>query len=232
VAQNLLEFCKVTSESIKMKIRNYSWLALPLICLSFSSHAVAGPISFGWTNTGVLDFGATACPSNVAGPGVVCLNVVGTGSADDNGNSIPGSWAAVTDQLQVRFTANPTANYADGTFTWTDLVAGNGLFGTVRTTPGSVQVVDGVTITTVLSTYTVLGGSGMFLGATGTGSASEDFTPTSLASRVSFVERGTMSLLVPSTSVPEPATFILMLIGIGAVLLVRSRDRHTLRARW
>jgi PEP-CTERM motif-containing protein len=184
-----------------------------------SSAASAGIISFSFTNTGYIDSVGPSC-----GPG--CVLVETTGHATETGGlagandwSFSGvmqfyqDWSSglgygVGSGLGWSFTDTDGNNNLYGNFTQS--VDGN-LFDIVR--PGTVQ-------------YTILGGSGMFDGAKGSGSSSITYFLSSFFTEVGSMLVVTKPVVTAVASVPEPAISTLLFAGLGMAGFMAWRRRR------
>lgn len=107
-----------------------------------------------------------------------------------------------------------TGSVFDGLFNW-DFGNGDTLFGTFL---GTVQLPPVNGIAESLQTYTITGGTGSFLNSTGSllASGTISFNPDGTGNS-QFDFRGTI------TTVPEPATWWLLGIGVAGIMLLRRR---------
>ena len=117
----------------------------------------------------------------------------------------------------VLFTLDTANNSFAGSFEFTTADLASSLFGTVG---GSYANADVFNFGGQLSIdYQILGGSGMFAGASGFGLSLIEFDPNGTFNNYS--EAGLLSFAAP---VPEPSTWLLM--GLGLALLATAQKRR------
>lgn len=196
----------------------FASLAVALLCIGSATVAHADTITF----TGSRDFtgGTGPVPNPVrcgaAPPNFLVNNPPGIGTSN------LGSFTSTESGCQN----NATGNVFDGLFTF-DFGGGNTFFGTYVGTlvgippppppPG--------TVLSVSFTYTLTGGTGSFVNASGnllgTGTITLNRPPIGNSSHIDI--RGTI------TTVPEPATMVLLgsgLAGVGAAVRKRRKSHR------
>jgi hypothetical protein len=183
-------------------------LAVSAVMALASMTASAGIINFSFINNGHV--------SDVDSCGVGCALVTTTGEATEL-NGLPGqekwSFNGVMEFYQL-----PTLGVGLGTsWSFKDLNGNNDLYGTFGT------LVDG-NLSDILRPgevlYTITGGSGLFEGASGGG---HSFITYLLSSW--FTEIGEMTVFTKTVPSPEPATNLLLLVGLGMVGFMAWRRR-------
>jgi hypothetical protein len=187
--------------------------ALGLLCLA--PVASASVLTFNFESAGTLDRGDC---------GILCYTIHTSGTAYDVANEVPGTatwafngymtffgtpWLGITDPTSPTswsFTDNGSSgNNLSGTFSWLFL-------------PESLLDHEGT------AHYDITGGSGLFAGATGTGSSVISITRW-FSGLPEFREVGTMRPTAP-TAVPEPGLTSLVAAGLMMMGFVAYRRRR------
>ena len=162
------------------------------------------------------------------------LAVFDPGSSTSAGN---GGWVGAIDQSafpvvasplsfvsSVLFTLDAPSNTLAGSFEFTTIDLTSSLFGTLT---GSYANADVFNLGGQLSIdYQILGGSGMFAGASGFGLSLIEFDPNSTFN--TYSEAGLLSFTAP---VPEPSTWLLMGLGLGLMATVQRRRAGAVRTQ-
>lgn len=128
------------------------------------------------------------------------------GKADDwagNASPIPGDWDVFRDENQFDLAARSFS----GTFTWTDTVGNNNLYGRFV---GGFELLGDDSHVRVFNNYVIEGGTGIFAGATST--FGEDRVYTNYVAG-QYVESGLLKV-VP---VPEPSQMLLLAAGLAVI---------------
>lgn len=206
----LVQADTTTRKTVDMKKLLGLVAAVGMSCLA-STIASAGVINFDFATQGTLE--ADSC-------GALCYEIAASGTAYDFTNDVPGttSWAftgsmrffgfsgtGITDPTSPTswsFVDNSGNNNLSGTFFWA-LLGGTGN-----------------------SYYDITGGSGLFAGATGTGSSVISITKW-YSGLPEFLEVGTMHVNTsPVTSVPEPSVTGLATVGLAMLGFAAFRRRR------
>ena len=194
----------------------FASLSVALLCLGSATVARADVITF----VGSRDYsgGQLGVPNPArcgpAPPNVLVTHPPGVGTS--NLGSFTSSESHCTNVT--------TGNIFNGLFTF-DFGGGNTFFGTyVGTVVGLLPPPPGTVLTASFS-YSLTGGTGLFAGATGsllgTGTATVNPPPIGTSSHIDI--SGTI------TTVPEPATVLLLvsgLAGVGAAVRKRRKSDH------
>jgi PEP-CTERM motif len=123
----------------------------------------------------------------------------------------------------VLFTLDAPSNSFSGNFEFTTTDLASSLFGSLS---GSYASADVFNLGGQLSVdYQILGGSGLFAGASGFGLSFIDFDPA--GSFNNYSEAGLLSFAAP---VPEPSTWLLMGLGLGCLAWARRAPMLASRA--
>ncbi len=181
--------------------------ALAVLCLG-SASASAGVINFDFTNDGLVT-GLDDCGANC-----VLLKTAGIATATGDVNQ---SWL-FQGAMKV-YSGSPDLGWGVGSglgWSFTDLI-GNNLYGTFTGVGDILSLFGG----SADLTYTVLGGSGIFNGAFGTGTS---FVESVL--RIFFHEEGEMTVYTAPQSVPEPGVTLLLLTALGIMGVMAYRRRR------
>ena len=194
-------------------------LAVALLCISSATIAHADTITF----TGSREFSGGQGPvPNPARCGAAPPNFSVTHPPGVGASNL-GSFTSTESQCQN----NATGNVFDGRFTF-DFGGGNTFFGTYVGTlvgippppppPG--------TVLDVSFTYTLTGGTGIFVGASGSllGTGTITLNPLPIGNSSHIDISGTV------TTIPEPATVLLLssgLAGVGAAVRRRRKAKGT-----
>jgi hypothetical protein len=173
--------------------------AVGMLCLA-PAISSASVINFDFVTKGTLD--VDLC-------GLGCYSIETSGTAYDFADEVPGtsSWAF---SGHMTFDGAPWLGATDTSWSFIDNSGGNDLSGTFSWT-----LDDGLK-----ASYDITGGSGLFAGATGTGSSVISITRW-YSGLPEFLEVGTMHVRTPPTRVPEPSltglvAAGLMMVGFGA----------------
>lgn len=185
-------------------------LALGLVCLA--PVASAAPITFNFASEGTLTKGDC---------GFLCYNINTSGTAYDFSNDVSGtsSWAF---EGHMTFYGTPWLGGTDASsptsWSFTDNGAsGNDLSGTFS------WLFEPNSTATGTAKYDITGGSGLFAGATGSGSSVISITRW-FSGLPEFLEVGTMR--AKPTAVPEPGTTGLVAAGLMMLGLAAWRRRR------
>jgi hypothetical protein len=187
-------------------------LTFAVLCIGSATMAKADTLTF----TGArLNVGQSISPVGRCAPALT-LDInpsVGTSTGTSN-------FGAFTPTMSVCITPLPVGPLTDGFFTW-EFAGGDTLSGTF--TGGTAGVFD-PTVTSVLDlteNYVIAGGTGLFAGATG--------NILGIGTLTIFTDRpasSTTNLTGTITTVPEPATMLLLstgLAGVGAAIKKRRK---------
>jgi hypothetical protein len=193
-------------EDFRMK-KSLTGLAAALGLLCLAPVASASVISFDFKSDGTLAAGNC---------GILCYTVHTSGTAYDYTNDVPGtsSWAF---NGHMTFFGTPlwggTDDGSPTSWTFTDTGAsGNNLSGTFSWNFPLDWSLDPVGT----AHYDITGGSGLFAGATGTGSSVISITNW-WSGLPKFSEYGTMRPKTSPTAVPEPG--LMGLVGTGLMMM-------------
>lgn len=196
-----------------------STIARALLALSATTclvSAQASTLTFSFTAHGI---GAGPPMPVACGDPVGCLDLAVAGVADDwlgFGSPIPGSW-----DYTASFTQSLSTGEISGDFMFAGVGGAPDFWGTFT---GGFVPVPGVTPPPVMVmtpiAYTVTGGTGLFVGATGIGASTVYVNLT----EPSYVESGVFQI----TPVPEPATWGLFGAGLLAAGAWARRQRRSL----
>ncbi len=176
-----------------------------------SAAASAGIISFNFNNSGSVSVDGNC------GPGCFVLSSEGVATET---SGLPGANQWVFEGV-MKFFPDWGGNVGSGTgaYGWSFTGGGNDLYGSFTSlTDGLVPLFgDGIV------QYTVLGGSGIFNGALGSGLSSISYL------LGGFWEEGRMTIVTgnaPPRAVPEPSISTLLVAGLGMVAFMAYRRRR------
>lgn len=145
---------------------------------------------------------------------------IAPGATSSTGSSNLGNFASTQSHCIV--TAPPT-QVVDGIFSY-DFEAGDRFFGTYT---GQVSATGTPGVFTGLENLIVTGGTGRFFGATGTVTS----TGTLRFVQGAGVFEGTVNGVLNTAAIPEPATWLTMILGFGATgAAMRHRRRKPVLA--
>ena len=182
-----------------------SLLGASLVGLSLPAQAATVAITYNFSG------GLTAPP--VLDGGLLYLTASATGSVDQSNPIVNALWNPVT--FDTSDALDLSTGLDSGTFTWT-FANGDMLSGLMSEDDTKV---DFATDTGPFpQTLTFTGGTGEFIGATGTGSGEGTIAPTGYT----LTGRGTLNI----PAVPEPATWAMFLLGFGGIGFVMRTSRR------
>jgi hypothetical protein len=192
--------------------------ATALLCLA-SVSASAGIINFSFVNDGLLGGKDNSC-------GAGCVTLSSAGLAQEIGGSGE-SWL-FQGKMKVYEAGSTDLGIGFGSsdlgWSFTDLDGNNSLFGTFTAVGDLLSWSGGGTVS-----YQVLGGSGLFAGAVGTGLSKIVTNVVDLWGTLigAFHEEGKMSVLTSTATakVPEPAVSTMLLAALGMVGFMAYRRR-------
>lgn len=196
-----------------------SLLAASAFLAVASSGASAGIINFSFTNTGNVDAVGPSC-------GAGCVLVETTGHATETGGLAGANDWSFSGVMQFYQDWSSGFGYGVGTglgWSFTDTDGNNNLYGNFT------QAVDGNLFDIVRPgtvQYTILGGSGMFDGAKGSGSSSITYFLSSFFTEVGSMMVVTKPVVTAVASVPEPAISTLLFAGLGMAGFMAWRRRR------
>ena len=158
-----------------------------------------------------------------SGEGNLAVFDAAAGTGGWVGSIVQSPFPAVASPLSfvssVLFTLDAANNTFNGSFEFTTIDLESRLFGTVG---GSYASADMFNLGGQLSIdYEILGGSGMFEGASGFGLSLIDFDPAGSSNFGSFNNYSEAGLLSFAAPVPEPSTWLLMSLGLGLLAWTR-----------